>query len=147
MAHAVWLYFRFPLSRRLVGEMLLERGIVASCETIRRRAGRFGADYPCRLERKAPGRDDIWRLEKMAIAIRGEKRSLWRAVDWDCYVLDEIVQIRRDAALAQAGRPAKANRRRQAAMAVTHFNSAIALKRECGLSGRSVGSEGRRTPS
>ena len=35
IAHAVWLYFRFPLSLRLVDEMLLERGIVVSYETIR----------------------------------------------------------------------------------------------------------------
>jgi putative transposase len=44
IAHAVWLYFRFPLSLRLVEEMLLERGIVVSYETIRRWAIKFGAD-------------------------------------------------------------------------------------------------------
>ena len=50
IAHAVWLYFRFPLSLRLVEEMLLERGIVVSYETIRRWAIKFGADYACRLK-------------------------------------------------------------------------------------------------
>ncbi len=49
IAHAVWLYFRFPLSLRLVEEMLLERGIVLSYETIRRRAMKFGPDYARRL--------------------------------------------------------------------------------------------------
>ena len=53
IAHAVWLYFRFPLSLRLVEEMLLERGILVSYETIRRWALKFGADYACRLKRKA----------------------------------------------------------------------------------------------
>jgi putative transposase len=50
IAHAVWLYFRFPLSLRLVEEMLLERGIVVSYETIRRWAIKFGVDYACRLK-------------------------------------------------------------------------------------------------
>jgi putative transposase len=46
IAHAVWLYFRFPLSLRLVEEMLLERGIIVSYETIRRWALKFGPDCP-----------------------------------------------------------------------------------------------------
>jgi putative transposase len=54
IAHAVWLYFRFLLSLRLVEEMLLERGIVLSYETIRRWAMKFGFDYARRLKRKKP---------------------------------------------------------------------------------------------
>jgi putative transposase len=54
IAHAVWLYFRFLLSLRLVEEMLLERGIVLSYETIRRLAMKFGFDYARRLKRKKP---------------------------------------------------------------------------------------------
>jgi putative transposase len=100
IAHAVWLYFRFPLSLRLVEEMLLERGIVVSYETIRRWAIKFGADYARRLKRKAPTRHDIWHLDEVVIAIHGEKRYLWRAVDQDGYVLDEIVQIHRNAKAA-----------------------------------------------
>jgi putative transposase len=42
IARAVWLYFRFPLSLRLVEEMLLERGVVVSYETIRRWGRKFG---------------------------------------------------------------------------------------------------------
>jgi putative transposase len=53
IAHAVWLYFRFPLSLRLVEEMLLELGIVVSYETIRRWAIKFGVDYARRLKRKS----------------------------------------------------------------------------------------------
>jgi transposase-like protein len=51
IAHAVWLYFRFPLSLRLVEEMLLERGIVVSYETIRRWGKTFGPAYARRLRR------------------------------------------------------------------------------------------------
>lgn len=56
IAHAVWLYFRFPLSLRLVEEMQLERGIAVSYETVRRWAMKFGPDYARRLKRKKPGR-------------------------------------------------------------------------------------------
>ena len=55
IAHAVWLYFRFPLSLRLVEEMLLKRGVVVSYETVRCWAMKFGADYIGRLKRKTPG--------------------------------------------------------------------------------------------
>lgn len=96
IAHTVWLYFRFPLSLRLVEEMLLERGIVVSYETVRRWALKFGRDYSCRLRRKKPGRRDIWHLDEAVVTIAGKKHWLWRAVDQDGYVLDEIVQTRRD---------------------------------------------------
>jgi putative transposase len=101
IARAVWLYFRFPLSLRLVEEMLLERGIVVSYETIRRWAMKFGPDYVRQFKRKTPSRHDIWHLDEVVITICGEKRWLWRAVDQDGYVLDEIVQARRNTAAAQ----------------------------------------------
>jgi putative transposase len=62
ITHAVWLYFRFPLSLRLVEEMLLERGIVVSYETIRRWGKKFGPEYARRLRRKPPRPTDIWHL-------------------------------------------------------------------------------------
>jgi putative transposase len=80
IAHAVWLYSRFPLSLRLVEKMLLGRGIVVSYETIRRRAIKFGADYAHRLKGKAPRRGEIWYPDDVVICINGEKRYLWRAV-------------------------------------------------------------------
>jgi putative transposase len=101
IAHAVWLYFRFPLSLRLVGEMLLGRGIVVSYETIGRWALKFGGDYASRLKRKAPSRYDIWHLDEVVVSINGEKRYLWRAVDQEGYVLDEIVQIHRNTKAAR----------------------------------------------
>ena len=66
IAHAVWLYFRFPISLRLVEEMLLERGIVVSYETIRCWVRKFGDDYTQRLKRKTPSRRDIWHLDEGA---------------------------------------------------------------------------------
>ena len=96
IAHAVWLYFRFPLSLRLVEEMLLERGIVVSYETIRRWGKKFGPAYARRLRRKRPSPHDVWHLDEVVISIAGKKHWLWRAVDQDGYVLDEIVQSRRD---------------------------------------------------
>jgi putative transposase len=101
IAHAVWLYFRFPLSLRLVEEMLLERGIAVSYETVRRWALKFGPAYARRLRRKAPSRRDIWHLDEVVITITGKKHWLWRAVDQNGYVLDEIVQNRRDTKAAK----------------------------------------------
>src|SRR6478736_1022971 len=101
IARAVWLYFRFPLSLRLVEEMLLERGIVVSYETIRRWAKKFGPDYARRLRRKQPSRNDVWYLDEVVITIAGRKHWLWRAVDQDGYVLDEIVQNRRNTMAAK----------------------------------------------
>jgi putative transposase len=122
ITHAVWLYFRFPLSLRLVEEMLLERGIVVSYETIRRWAiKKTGAAHARRPKRKVSARYDIWRLDEVVISIGGEKRYLWRAVAQEGYVFDEIVQIHRgkgcatitDAALAQARTSAEADHHRQ----------------------------------
>jgi putative transposase len=101
ISHAMWLYFRFPLSLRLVEEMLLERGIVVSYETVRRWALKFGAAYARRLRRKTPSHRDIWHLDEVVVMIAGQKHWLWRAVDQDGYVLDEIVQSRRDTQAAK----------------------------------------------
>jgi putative transposase len=101
IAHAVWLYFRFPLSLRLVEEMLLERGIVVSYETVRRWAVKFGPAYARRLRRKTPSRRDIWHLDEVVVTIAGQKHWLWRAVDQDGYVLDEILQTRRNTTAAK----------------------------------------------
>ena len=101
VAQAVWLYLRFPLSLRLVEEMLLERGMVVSYETIRRWAKKFGPDYARRLRRKQPSRNDIWHLDEVVISIAGRKHWLWRAVDQDGYVLDEIIQNRRNTKAAK----------------------------------------------
>jgi putative transposase len=101
IAHAVWLYFRLPLSLRLIEEMLLERGIVVSYETVRRWALKFGPTYARRLRRKRPNHRDICHLDEVVVTISGKKHWLWRAVDQDGYVLDEVVQTRRDTKAAK----------------------------------------------
>lgn len=79
----------------------MERGIVVSYETIRRWGRKFGAAYARQLRRKKPSQQDIWYLDEVAISIGGRKHWLWRAVDQDGYVLDEIVQARRDTKAAK----------------------------------------------
>lgn len=101
VAHAVWLYYRFPLSLCLVEEMLLERGIVVSYETIRCWAKKFGPQYACRMRRKPPNPNDVWHLDELVLTIDGKKHWLWRAVDQDGHVLDEIVQSRRNTKAAR----------------------------------------------
>lgn len=73
IAHAVWLYFRFPLGLRLVEELLLEHGIAVSYETIRRCGKKFGPDYARRLRRKEPSGNDMWHLNEVVVTIAGRK--------------------------------------------------------------------------
>jgi putative transposase len=75
--------------------------MVVSYETIRPWAKKFGPDYARRLCRKQPSRNDIWHLDEVVISIAGRKHWLWRAVDQDGYVLDEIVQNRRNTKAAK----------------------------------------------
>ena len=105
IAHAVWLYFRFPLSLRLVEEMLLERGIVVSYETIRRWGKKFGPEYARRLRHKQPNSGDVWHLDEVVVSIAGQKHWLCRAADQHGYVLDEIIQNRRNSKAAKRWRP------------------------------------------
>jgi putative transposase len=101
IARAVWLYYRFPLSLRLVEEMLLERGIAVSHETIRRWGIKFGPNYARRLRRKLASLNDIWFFDEVVISIGGKKYWLWRADNQDGRVLDEIVQARRNTKAAK----------------------------------------------
>jgi putative transposase len=81
--------------------MLLERGILVSYETVRRWVLKFGPDYARRLKRKRPSRRDVWHLDEVVVTIAGKQHWLWRAVDQDGYILDEIVQSRRDTKAAK----------------------------------------------
>jgi putative transposase len=96
IAHVVWLYFRFPLSLRMVDEMLAARGIVISHETVRQWALKFGRLFAKALRRRQPKAGDKWHLDEMVIAINKRKYWLWRAVDQHGIVLDILVQSRRD---------------------------------------------------
>ncbi|MDF0699496.1 IS6 family transposase [Rhizobium sp. MC63] len=79
----------------------MERGVVVSYETIRRWGRKFGPTYAKQLRRKKPSRADIWHLGEVVICIAERKHWLWRAVDQAGYVLDEIVQTRRDTKAAK----------------------------------------------
>ena len=96
ISHAVWLYFRFPLGLRMVEEMLAARGLIVSHETVRRWALKFGQDFANRIRRRLARAGDKWHLDEVAVKIAGVKHWLWRAVDQAGFVLDVLVQSRRD---------------------------------------------------
>ncbi|MER6114087.1 IS6 family transposase [Streptomyces hirsutus] len=101
ISHCVWLYFRFPLSFREVEELMLERGVVVSYETVRRWCAKFGQAYAAGLRRRRPRPGDKWHLDEVFVRINGELTYLWRAVDQDGNILDILVQNRRDTAAAR----------------------------------------------
>src|SRR5829696_3084303 len=100
ISHAVWLYFRFPLSLRMVEEMLAARGIEMSHETVRQWALKFGQGFANQIRRRLPAAGDKWHLDEVVICIAGRKHWLWRAVDQHGVVLDILVQSRRNAKAA-----------------------------------------------
>ena len=96
ISHCVWLYYRFPLSFREVEEMMLQRGVVVSHETVRQWCARFGQTYANELRRRRPRPGDKWHLDEVFIKINGKTHYLWRAVDQHGTVLDILVTSRRD---------------------------------------------------
>src|SRR3954447_327478 len=78
ISHAVWLYFRFPLSLRMVEEMLATRGIEVGHETVRQWALKFGESFAKQIRRRLPAPGDKWHLDEGAISIAGRKHWLWR---------------------------------------------------------------------
>ena len=98
--HAVWLYLRFSLSYRDVEDLLAERGLDVSYETIRRWVLKFGPAYAQELRRRRPRPSTQWHLDEMVVRIGGEQMYLWRAVDHEGEILDMLVQRGRDKAAA-----------------------------------------------
>ena len=94
--HAVWLYLRFTLSYRDVEDLLAERGVDVSYETVRRWVLKFGPLIARRLRRAHPKPSRRWHLDEMVARIAGKIVYLWRAVDHEGEVLDVLVQRRRD---------------------------------------------------
>src|SRR5437667_2727053 len=94
--HAVWLYLRFTLSYRDVEDLLAERGLGVSYETIRSWVLKCGPVIARRLRRRRCRPSDRWHLDEMVIRIAGKRMYLWRAVDHEGEVLDMLVQPRRD---------------------------------------------------
>ena len=96
ISHAVWLYHRFCLSLRDVEDLLAERGITVTDETIRRRCGKFGSGCARALKRREGRLGDTWYLDELFVTIQGERHYLWRAVGEDGDVIDILVQRRRN---------------------------------------------------
>jgi putative transposase len=101
ISYTVWLYFRFPLSLRMVEEMLAARGILVSHETVRQWALKFGQGFANQIRRRLPAAGDKWHLDEVVISVAGRKHWLWRAVDQHGIVLDILVQSRRNAKAAK----------------------------------------------
>src|SRR5438105_14901736 len=94
--HAVWLYLRFTLSYRDIEDLLAERRLDISYETVRSWVLKFGPVIARRLRRRRPRPSNRWHLDEMVVRIAGERIYLWRAVDHEGEVLDMLVQRRRD---------------------------------------------------
>ena len=82
--HAIWLYLRFTLSYRDVEELLAERGLDISYETVRRWVLKFGPAIARRLRRRRPRPSDRWHLDEMVVRIAGKRMYLWRAMKARC---------------------------------------------------------------
>ena len=94
--HAVWLYLRFTLSYRDVEELLAERGLDVSYETVGRWVQKFGLQFARNLRARRARPSGQWHLDEMVVSISGKHHWLWRAVDSEGEVLDLLVQSRRD---------------------------------------------------
>ncbi|MBA4157753.1 MAG: IS6 family transposase [Gemmatimonadetes bacterium] len=101
ISHAVWLYLRFPLRFRNVEELLAERGIHVSYETVRRWVARFGPYYTLELRKREARPGKTWHLDEMAVRIAGKQHWLWRAVDENGTTLDVLLQEHRDTDAAE----------------------------------------------
>ena len=98
--HVVWLYLRFTLSYRDIEDLLAERGLDISYETVRRWAAKFGPLFARKLRRRRPRPTGRWHMDEMVVTIGGKRLWLWRAVDDEGEVLDVLLQSRRNTAAA-----------------------------------------------
>ena len=96
MQQAIWLYLRFTLSLRDVEDLLAERGIMVSYETVRRWVNHFGPMIAANLRKRRPKPHTTWHLDEVYLKIAGRMVYLWRAVDAEGEVLDVLVQSRRN---------------------------------------------------
>ena len=96
---SIWLYLRFTLSFRDVEDLLAERGISVSYETVRRWVNHFGPMIAANLRKRRPRPHTIWHLDEAYLKIDGRMVYLWRAVDAEGEVLDVLVQSKRTSML------------------------------------------------
>ena len=97
----MWVYFRFNLSHRDVEDLLAERGIVVSYESIRLWCIKFGSRYARRLKRNHQGYGDTFYLDEVFVKIRGVQHYLWRAVDQDGEIIEVFLQNHRNGKAAK----------------------------------------------
>lgn len=101
ISHVVWLYHRFCLSLRDVEDVMAERGILASYETVRQWCRKFGPAYARAAKRRAGQLGDTWHLDEVFVTIKGRRHYLWCAVDQDGDTLDILLQSRRNQRAAE----------------------------------------------
>jgi putative transposase len=106
ISYAVWLYYRFNLSHRrcagpFIEDLLAERGVEVSYESIRLWCIKFGTKYARRLKRKHRGYGDTFYIDEVFVKISGKQHYLWRAVDQDGEIVDVYLQAKRDGAAAK----------------------------------------------
>src|SRR6201991_2686144 len=94
--HAIWLYVRFTLGFRDIEDLLAERGIVVSHETVRRWVNHFGTAIAADLRQPRPKPHIIWHLDEVYLRIGGRLVYLWRAEDAEGEVLDVLLQTKRN---------------------------------------------------
>ncbi len=93
---AIWLYLRFTLSLRDVEDLLAERGVAVSYETVRRWVNHFGPMIAADLRKLRLKPHTTWHLDEVYLKIDGRIVYLWRAVDAEGEVLDVLVQSKRN---------------------------------------------------
>ena len=101
ISHAVWLYYRFCLSFRDAEDLLAQRGVAVTYETLRQWCQRFGPVYARQLRRRRGRMGDTWHLDEVFVTIQGRQQYLWRAVDEDGDVLDILGCLRRSLLIGQ----------------------------------------------
>ena len=101
VAYAVWVYHRFALSTADGADVLAERGVGVSRETVRQWVNRFGRSFADCIRRNRSGAVGKWHLDEGALLINGRKYWLWRVVNAKGKILDILVQPQRNAKAAQ----------------------------------------------
>jgi len=136
--HTVWLYARFSFSFRDVEDLLAERGIVVSYETVRRWVAKFGPQIARRLRHHRRSAHPQWHLDEMFVSIGGKPMYLWRAIDQNGEILDVLFQAKRNkrAALGLMRKLLKKCGRAPHVLVTDRLRSYAAAVRDLGLSVR-----------
>src|SRR3954453_18885033 len=132
--HAMWLYLRSMLSYRDVEELLAERGLDVSYETVRRWVGKFGSAIARNLGQLRCKSSSRWNLDEMVVRINGRQVYLWRAVDDEGEVLEVLIQRRRNKARKLIRKPLRKHGFAPTRVTTDKLRSYGAAFKEIGLS-------------